>query len=227
MDPWTSAVVTGASRGLGRAISHELARHGTQVLMVARDADRLAAAAREVPGASFVAADLADPRAVERVAATAHERLGPVDLLVNGAATLGVARLALLLDTAADEIEAAFRVNTLGAFRLTRALAGPMVLRGAGTVLSISTDAAVHRYPQWGAYGATKAALDHLTATFAAELADTGVRFVSIDPGEMDTDLHHQALPDADRASLRDPAEAARRVLAALADAANGARVEV
>jgi NAD(P)-dependent dehydrogenase (short-subunit alcohol dehydrogenase family) len=105
-----------------------------------------------------------------------------------------------------------FQVNVLGPIRLARALVGPMVLRGEGLVLTVSSDAAVEAYPGWGAYGASKAALDHAARVWAAELDGTGVRFLSIDPGEMATRMHADALPDADPATLALPEDVARIV---------------
>jgi NAD(P)-dependent dehydrogenase (short-subunit alcohol dehydrogenase family) len=163
-----------------------------------------------------------------RIAAEIRDRLGVPDLVVNNAATLGPVPLPLLLDLDPDALAEAFRVNVLGPFRLTRALVGPMVLRGSGTVVAVSSDAAVDAYPTWGAYGATKAAQDHLQRTFAAELGDAGLRFVTVDPGELDTDMHAAAVPEADRASLGRPEDAARVLLALLADPSrtpNGGRV--
>jgi len=119
-------------------------------------------------------------------------------------------------------------VNLLGPFRLTKALAGPMVLARRGTVVLISSDAAVESYPRWGAYGVSKAALDHLGRIWAAELAETGVRFVTIDPGEMDTRMHADAMPEADRTTLAAPMDVAARVvdiIAAPGVVASGARV--
>ena len=121
-------------------------------------------------------------------------------------------------------------VNLIGPFRLTKAVVGSMALRGRGLIVGISSDAAVVGYPGWGAYGVAKAALDHLIRTWAAELADSNVRFLSIDPGEMDTDMHAAALPEADRASLADPAEVAARIadLAETAEAIpSGSRLEI
>ncbi len=93
--------------------------------------------------------------------------------------------------------------------------------------MHISSDAAVEAYPTWGAYGASKAAHDHLMKTLGAELADTGVKVVSVDPGEMDTQMHAEALPGADRAALTKPDVVARRLIAALEDGSwpNGGRV--
>ena len=118
-------------------------------------------------------------------------------------------------------------VNVVGPFRLTKILAGSMALRGRGTVVFVSSDAAVEQYPRWGAYGASKAAADHMARVWAEELRDAGVRVVAVDPGEMDTRMHADAVPDADRATLARPADVARRLVAALRDdrIATGARV--
>jgi NAD(P)-dependent dehydrogenase (short-subunit alcohol dehydrogenase family) len=103
-----------------------------------------------------------------------------------------------------------------------------MVLRGRGLVVHLSSDAATHAYPTWGPYGASKAALDHLARVWAAELAGTGVRFLGVDPGEMDTQMHADAIPDADRAALARPEAVASKLVAMIADASipSGARVE-
>jgi NAD(P)-dependent dehydrogenase (short-subunit alcohol dehydrogenase family) len=102
-----------------------------------------------------------------------------------------------------------------------------MALRGKGTVLHVSSDAAVEPYPKWGAYSVSKAGQDHLSRILAAELEGTGVRVLSVDPGEMDTQMHKDAIPEADPASLLRPAEVARRIIALLEDPApkSGARV--
>jgi NAD(P)-dependent dehydrogenase (short-subunit alcohol dehydrogenase family) len=103
-------------------------------------------------------------------------------------------------------------VNLVGPFRLTKVLAGAMVLRRRGLLVHVSSDAAVSAYPRWGAYGVSKAALDHLARSWAAELEGTGVRVLSVDPGEMDTRMHAEAVPGADRETLADPADVARRL---------------
>jgi NAD(P)-dependent dehydrogenase (short-subunit alcohol dehydrogenase family) len=108
-------------------------------------------------------------------------------------------------------------------------VAGAMALRRRGVVVHISSDAAVNAYPRWGAYGASKAALDHLSRTWAAELEGTGVAFYAVDPGEMNTRMHAEAIPDADPSTLADPADVARRIVALVGragDVASGARVE-
>jgi NAD(P)-dependent dehydrogenase (short-subunit alcohol dehydrogenase family) len=193
--------------------------------LVARDGGALASLAEEVPGAVPIPGDLAVDRDVDRIVALVHDRLGTVDLLVNNAGTLGPRRLELVLDTAPADVERAFRVNVLGPLRLTRGLLGPMLLRGAGAVLTVSTDAAVQAYPTWGAYGASKAAFDHLVRTLGAELADAGVAFFTVDPGEMDTEMHRDAVPDADPTTLADPAAVARWIVERLPTLRAGARV--
>jgi NAD(P)-dependent dehydrogenase (short-subunit alcohol dehydrogenase family) len=122
--------------------------------------------------------------------------------------------LRLLLDTDCEDLERALAVNLVGPFRLTKAIAGPMVLRGAGTIVNVTSDAALQPYPSWGAYGASKAALEQLGRIWAAELEGTGVRVLTVDPGEMDTVMHAQAMPDADRSQLADPARVADAIVA-------------
>jgi NAD(P)-dependent dehydrogenase (short-subunit alcohol dehydrogenase family) len=219
------ALITGASRGLGRAVAHALHARGFAIVGVARDAAALSAALP--PGAAALPGDLADPDLPARAAGLAWS-LGPLELVVHCASTLGPVPLRPLLDHDDDALREVFEVNVLGPARLLRATVGAMALRGRGTVLLVSSDAAVEAYPTWGPYGASKAAMDHLGRVLAAELTDSGVRVVSVDPGEMDTAMHAAALPDADRAALADPADVAARLLDLLDDgvgAPTGARV--
>jgi NAD(P)-dependent dehydrogenase (short-subunit alcohol dehydrogenase family) len=222
MDQMT-ALVTGGSRGLGRALGEALAATGARVVLVAREAGPLeeAVAAIRARGgeAHGVAADVGDLDAAFAIAGQAAALVGPVDLLINNASTLGPAPLRLLLDTDCEDLSRALAVNLVGPFRLTKAIAGSMVMRGQGTIVNISSDAAVEAYERWGAYGASKAAVDHLTRTWAAELAGTGVRALAIDPGEMNTAMHAQAIPEADPSTLADPARVAAHIVAWLAAA--------
>lgn len=201
-----SVLITGASRGLGRALFAELARAGARVVGVARGELELRAAAEELRArgldAHALAADIGDVRAIYPLAGAAQALVGPIDMLVHDASTLGPTPLRPLLDTECEDFTRVLEVNLLGPFRLTRAIVGGMIVRGRGTVVSISSDAAVTAYPNWGAYGVSKSALDHLARSWAAELEGTGVVSVSIDPGEMDTAMHREALPDADPAAL-------------------------
>jgi len=155
--------------------------------------------------------------------------VGPLDVVVHNASVLGPTPLRELAETECEDFTRVLEANLLGPFRLTRAVVGSMVLRGHGLVIAISSDAAVEAYPGWGAYGVSKAALDHLQRIWAAELRGTGVRVLSVDPGEMDTRMHAEAMPEADRAALRDPAEVAAQIVALVESAesfASGGRVE-
>jgi NAD(P)-dependent dehydrogenase (short-subunit alcohol dehydrogenase family) len=155
--------------------------------------------------------------------------VGPVDLLVQNASTLGRTPLRLLLDTDCEDLERVLAVNLVGPFRLGKIVAGAMALRGEGLIVHVSSDAAVAAYPRWGAYGVSKAALDHLGRIWAAEMEGTGVRFLTVDPGEMDTRMHAQAMPEADPRALARPAAVAEKVVAMIRSAetvASGARLE-
>ena len=227
-----SALITGGSRGLGRALGRVLARGGSRVVLVAREPGPLAQAVAEIRAqggeAHAIAADVADKDAVYAIAGQAAALVGPVDVLVHNASTLGPTPLRLLLDTECEDLERVLQANLIGPFRLSKALVGPMALRRDGLVVHISSDAALEAYPRWGAYGVSKAALDHLSRSFAAELADTGVRFVSVDPGEMDTAMHAAAMPDADPRTLARPDDVAARIARLIAEpgrVANGVRI--
>lgn len=215
-----SVLVTGASRGLGRALALEIASRGARVVLVARGAEaleRVAVEIRERGGEAWaIAADVGDAGAAASIAAQAAASAGAIDVVIHDASTLGDVPLPLLADARPIDVARTFEVNVLGPFRLTRVLLGPMMLRRSGLIVTISSDAAVEAYPRWGAYGASKAALDHMTRIWAAELAGSGVRAIAIDPGEMDTEMHAAALPDADRATLADPAGVARRIARAI-----------
>lgn len=230
----STTLVTGGSRGLGKALGEALAAAGARVVLVAQHAEPLRAVVAAIRArggeAHAVVADVAELAAAHAIAGQAAALVGPVDLLVNNASTLGPVPLRLLLDTECEDLSRALEVNLVGPFRLTKALAGPMVLRGRGTIVNISSDAAVEPYERWGAYGASKAALDHLTRIWAAELAGTGVRVFSVDPGEMNTRMHAEAMPDADPATLADPVRVAAGILALIDEpggAPSGARVAV
>jgi NAD(P)-dependent dehydrogenase (short-subunit alcohol dehydrogenase family) len=225
-------LITGASRGLGAALAAELGRQGAKLALVARGEEALGAVAAAIRAAGgeahAIVADVGDKEEVYAIAGAAAALVGDLDVVVHNASELGPTPLALLADTACEDLERVLAVNLVGPFRLTKALAGPMLLRGHGLVVHVSSDAATAPYPRWGAYSASKAALDHLERIWAAELAGTGVRFFGVDPGEMDTAMHAAAIPDADPRALARPAAVARTVAAMIGDDSipNGARLE-
>src|SRR5215831_6772475 len=195
-----AVVVTGAGRGLGAALAKAVAKRGGRVVLVARHAAELDGVAGQIERdggeAHVVVADIGEKHDVYPLAGTAAALVGPIDVLVHNASTLGPTPLRLLLDTDCEDLERALQVNLVGPFRLTKIVAGSMALRGSGLIVHVTSDASVEAYPTWGAYSISKSGLDHLGRILAAELGEMGVRVFSVDPGEMNTVMHREAMPD-------------------------------
>jgi NAD(P)-dependent dehydrogenase (short-subunit alcohol dehydrogenase family) len=215
--------VTGGTSGLGLALVRELHARGARVAFVARTRSRVEQVAGDLAGTHGVVGDVSLKCDTHPVATQLVGSLGGLDVLVNNASDLGPVPLALLADTDCEDLERSLATNLVGPFRLTKAVLGALAASAregrGGVVVNVSSDAAVSPYPRWGAYAAGKAALRHLTAVWGAELASDAVRFLSIDPGDMDTPLHAAAVPDADRSTLKRPEDAAAEVLGAIAAA--------
>ncbi|HEX6650212.1 MAG TPA: SDR family oxidoreductase [Pyrinomonadaceae bacterium] len=214
--------ITGGTSGLGLALVRELLSRGARVAFVARTRERVEQVARENRGAHGIVGDVAAKSNIYPIAIQITGELGGLDVLINNASDLGPMPLALLSDTECEDLERAFVTNVIGPFRLTKALMGALASsaregRGA-VVLNISSDAAINAYPGWGAYGASKAALHHLTRIWNEEHAGEGVRFLSLDPGDMDTPMHAAAIPDADPTTLKRPEQSARELADAIAE---------
>ena len=211
--------VTGGTSGLGLALVRLFSARGARVAFVARTASSVERTAKET-GVYGIVGDVGRKEDIHPVALQILSHLGGLDVLVNNASSLGPVPLALLSDTECEQLEEALAVNLLGAFRLTRALFGALAasaLDGRGAlVINISSDAAVTAYPGWGAYGASKAALRHMTSIWNKEEKDDGVRFLSVDPGDMDTPLHALALPETDPSTLKRPEDAAAEIVGTL-----------
>jgi NAD(P)-dependent dehydrogenase (short-subunit alcohol dehydrogenase family) len=213
------AVVTGASRGLGKELARELLREGLRVIIDARDPDSLELTRLEL--ARFgevvaVAGDIVDPGHVHALIALA-DRFGRLDLLVNNASTLGKTPLPAIAQLDSRTFTSLFEVNVFAPIHLIQH-ALPLLQRSeAGTIVNITSDAGVEAYPTWGGYGASKAALEHVSRVLAAELDGSSTRVLVFDPGDMNTDMHRVAIPDADPMELRDPAESARALVCAVA----------
>ena len=189
-----TALVTGGSAGLGLALAAALTDRGWRLVVDARDGERLADAVAGLPHAELVTAvpgDVADPAHRAELAAAAGPRL---DLLVHNASDLGPTPLPSLADLEPAQLQRILTVNVVAPLALTRAVL-PALRTAAGTVLAISSDAAVEAYEGWGGYGASKAALDRLAAVLAVE--EPGLRVHAVDPGDMDTAMHRAADPGA------------------------------
>jgi len=206
--------ITGGTSGLGLALVREFLNRGTQVAFVARRRDSVAKVTKENPGARGIVGDVSNKDDIHPIAIQILAVLGGLDVLINNASDLGPTPLALLADTDCEDLERALATNLLGPFRLTKALLGALAAsaregRGA-VILNVSSDAAINAYPRWGAYGASKAALHHLSRIWNEELTAEGIPVMSLDPGDMDTPMHAMAVPDADRTELKRPETAAR-----------------
>jgi NAD(P)-dependent dehydrogenase (short-subunit alcohol dehydrogenase family) len=215
------AAITGGTSGLGLALVAELTRRGARVAFVARTPGRVHDVARRYPGTYGIVGDIARKEDIHPIVLQIVGNLGGLDVLVNSASSLGPVPLALLADTECEALELALATNVVGPFRLTRALLGALSASardGHGSVVvNVSSDAASNAYALWGAYGASKAALHHMSRIWDEELATEGVRVLSLDPGDMDTPLHAVAVPDADPATLKRPETAAREFADAIA----------
>ncbi len=210
-----TAVVTGASRGIGLAVARELARAGAWVGMVARTRDALAAAAAEA-GGHAIPADVSSPEGVHAVATYLEELLGDApDLLVSSA---GAFVLAPLAKTAPEDFDELLRVNLRAPFLLARAFLPAMLARGSGHLVHVGSVAGRVAFPENGAYSASKFGLRGMHEVLLAELRGTGVRATLVEPGATDTALWDPIDPDAradlpGRASMLRPEDVARAVL--------------
>ena len=213
----TKVAITGGTLGLGLALVREWRWRGAKVAFVARSPEAVARIEAQNPGSVGIAGDVSKKEDIHPIALQILGRLGGLDVLVNNASSLGPTPLVPLADTECERFEQALATNLLGPSRLTKALLGALRASAAegrgGIVLNISSDAAITPYANWGAYGASKAALRHMSAIWNEELAGEGVRVLSADPGDMDTLLHRIALPDADPATLKRPETAARELM--------------
>ncbi|MEN8376346.1 MAG: SDR family oxidoreductase [Gemmatimonadota bacterium] len=218
--------VTGGTSGLGLALVEALGEAGARVAFVARRKGFVREVAARL-GVHGIAGDVARKEETYPIALRITSALDGLDVLVNNASSLGPVPLAPLADTDCEELEEALATNVVGPFRLTKALLGALAASArAGRpalVINVTSDAAATPYPGWGAYGASKAALSHMSRIWDAELREHGVRVQAFDPGDMDTPLHAAAVPDADPASLKRPAQSAAEMVALIASVARGA----
>ena len=207
-----TALITGASRGLGLALARRLAADGWSLLIDARGAPALDEARAELAALTNVTAlagAVVDPVHRQELVDAARA-LGGLDLVVNNASTLGVSPLPPLLDYPLDTLEQVYRTNVLAPLALLQGLRG--LLKPGACVINVSSDAAVAAYEGWGGYGSSKAALDHLSATLAAE--NPSLRVYAVDPGDMRTQMQQEAFPGEDITDRPLPAESVPGLIA-------------
>jgi NAD(P)-dependent dehydrogenase (short-subunit alcohol dehydrogenase family) len=195
------ALITGASRGLGRATARALAGRGWTLVADARAEEDLASALRGIADVVAIPGNVTDPRHRERLAAAVTE-LGRLDLLMNNASRLGPSPQPPLRDYPLAELSRVYDTNVVAPLALFQLLAGPLTAAG-GTVVNVTSDAAVEQYSGWGGYGSAKAALDQLTAILAAE--EPALRCYAFDPGDMRTAMHQRAFPGEDISDRPEP----------------------
>jgi NAD(P)-dependent dehydrogenase (short-subunit alcohol dehydrogenase family) len=193
-------IVTGASRGLGLALTRALVERGWRVVVDARDADALSQAWPDAPSDVLIPGDVADPDHRRRLIEAAGE---PIDLLVNNASSLGPTPQPALGDYPLEDLRRVYEVNVLAPLALVQ-LALPRLSDGA-RIVNITSDAAFEPYPSWGGYGSSKAALAQVTAILGAE--NSGLRVYAVDPGDMRTQMQQDAFPGEDISDRPPPEE--------------------
>jgi NAD(P)-dependent dehydrogenase (short-subunit alcohol dehydrogenase family) len=206
------ALITGASRGLGRETARLLARRGARLVLTARGTEALEQAAEEARTATSVVAlpgDVADPSHAGRLVAAGLERFGQIDVLMNNASVLGPTPMQRLEDLSPGALGKVLRVNVTAPLVLAQLVLPQMKARRTGVIVNMTSDAGVQAYAGWGAYGVSKAALEHLSRVLAQELKGNGIRVYVIDPGEMNTQMYRDAEPGVDASQLPGPEVAA------------------
>lgn len=202
-------LITGSSKGLGRALAHAYAGAGARVVLNARGADVLEATRSELAakGAQVIAlaADATQPDDIARLVDFALGHFGRIDVLINNAGILGPSPRPNMADFAANDLAEIFRANAIGPVLMTQAVLPHMLKQQRGLIINVTSDAGQTGYPGWGGYGAAKAALELLTESWAGELEGTGVRINAVNPGDLRTEMHQLAFPGEDISDRLDP----------------------
>ena len=204
------AIITGASKGLGLEVARLYAERGARLAIAARHPAPLERAASELRGRTEVVSVAVDvSQDAERLVAEALERFGRIDVLVNNASELGPSPMPALESLGWQDMERILRVNVTAPLHLTQLVLPQMRARGNGVIINVTSDAGVEAYAGWGGYGASKAALEHMSRVLAEEVAGTGIRVYVVDPGDMNTEMHRLAEPGVDLSGLPGPEAAA------------------
>lgn len=211
-------LITGASRGLGLELAKLLAVRKTRLTLVARNDSELNAAAAPLRDLTDLIALPADvSQGAEDIVRAANNRFGGVDVLINNASELGPSPMPALESLPWEAMERILRVNAIAPLHLIQLVLPKMRERG-GTIVNISSDAAVNAYPGWGGYGASKAALEHISRTLIAESDGSPLRVLIVDPGDMNTEMHRLAEPGVDLSHLPDASRVAPSIVALIED---------
>jgi NAD(P)-dependent dehydrogenase (short-subunit alcohol dehydrogenase family) len=215
------ALITGASRGLGLEVARLFARRGVSLILTARGEPALSTAAdelREITDVVALAGDIADSDHAANLIRLGYDRFGRIDVLVNNASSIGLSPMPVLEEYPLDALAEVFRVNVLAPLHLIQLVLPAMRERGTGLIINLTSDAAVQAYPTWGGYGASKAALEQLSRVLAEELAGSGIRVYTVDPGDMNTQMHREAEPGVDLSHLPGPEAPAPAILRLVED---------
>jgi NAD(P)-dependent dehydrogenase (short-subunit alcohol dehydrogenase family) len=222
-----TALITGASRGLGLALARELAARGWGLIIDARGAVALEAAREELAATTAViaiAGDIADPAHRWALADAACDA-GGIDAIINNASVLGPSPQPPLLDYPLDVLEYIYQVNVFGPLGLIQQVHARDALRDGGCIINVTSDAAVEPYEGWGGYGSSKAALEQLTNILSAEVLSA--RVYRVDPGDMNTQMHQEAFPGEDISDRPPPEESVPGIIALIESSAAGGRYAV
>lgn len=202
-------LITGGTAGLGKGLAKYLTKLGAKIAVVGRNKDRLTRIKSEIPAIIAIQADISNKEDIHKITGEVVGSFGAsIDVLINNASSLGIVPLQNLIDTPCEKFSEVLETNLLGPFRLIKAVLPGMILRRSGLIVNITSDASISAYPTWGIYSVSKAALDHLTAIWFKEIPK--ISMISIDPGDMLTEMHLQADPAVDEYSLYDPDEVAQ-----------------
>lgn len=222
-------LITGASRGLGASLAREWAKRGAGLLLTARNAEPLAAIAKELSRETDVLADaidVTDDFRMREFVRSSIATFGHIDVLVNNASVLGGSPMPQLENLTQAAFFEVMDVNVRAPLAIAQAVIPFMRERGSGVIANVTSDAAVNAYPGWGGYGTSKAALEHLSRILAAELDGTGINVLILDPGNMNTRMHQDAEPGEDLSSLPLPESVAPAFVDIISNAIGG-RYEV
>ncbi len=197
-----TVVITGASKGLGKALTLAFAKQGNNLAICARGEERLMKVKEKAEklGSTVLAvkADVTNERDIETFISMTESKFGQIDVLINNAAVLGPSPMPLLLDYSEIDFIKVLEANLLSPFKVIKRVLPGMLQRNEGSIINITSEAGQTGYAGWGAYGISKFALEGLTETWADELSETDIRINMIDPGSMDTDMQALAEPDPD-----------------------------